>query len=125
MNYLIDPMVFYLISVLSNLSFVFGMLLFLVLVALLLFSIILILYLINDYNFSEESVEEMFSKIKKIKKRYFVIPIVIITLLAIIIPSEETMTKMLVASQLNEQNYTMAKEEIIELIDYISEKIDN
>ena len=123
MNYLIDPMVFYVISVLSNLSFVFGMLLFLILAALLMFSTILMLYLIND--FSEESVEKIFSKIKKIKKKSVIFTITTISLLSIFIPSEETMTKMLVASQLNEQNYTMAKEEIIELIDYISEKIDN
>jgi hypothetical protein len=119
MNYLIDPMVFYVISVLSNLSFMFGLTLATIIVSGVIIAIISCATLMTG-EFDE--IEEVFLKIKK---RYFVIPIAIITFLAIIIPSEETMTKMLVASQLNEQNYTIAKEEIIELIDYISEKIDN
>jgi hypothetical protein len=114
-----DPMVFYVISVLSNLSFIFGYLTLLIIISAVIISIISIAAIIDD---CFDVIAEGFSKIKK---RFILIPIVTIVLLSIFIPSEETMTKMLVASQLNEQNYTMAKEEIIELIDYILEKIDN
>ena len=124
MNYLIDPMVFYVISVLSNLSLVFGVLFWANVLAGFIVIVFIGLSSIDVYT-DEDYFKGIVSKINTIKKKYVVIPIVIITLLAISIPSEETMTKMLVASQLNEQNYTMAKEEIIELIDYISEKIDN
>lgn len=69
----------------------------------------------------------VFSEGKQIKKMVIAILSFLFLLffsLSIFIPKQETMTKMLIASQVTSENYEFAKDEIVDLVDYIIEKID-
>lgn len=127
MNYLIDPKIFYLMSVLSSLE-----MLLISIGALLLIStgIATITYFVNlstisSFPRNSEPEKRVNEEIKKIFKPLKIIMILIILLgIPVLIPSKETMVQMLVASQVTSENYEIAKDEVVDLIDYIIEKIE-
>lgn len=122
MNYLISPWVFYVMSVFESLGFIFG-LLWIVFVATF---IVFFLILIGSFFTEAIDVDDISSFFKKTKgkKKYVIIPIILFAVLSIAVPSKETMIQMLVASQVHQENYEFAKDELTDLVDYIVDKID-
>ena len=59
------------------------------------------------------------------KVRNIALPIFIFSLLlTVFFPSSNTITKMVVASYVTEENVDEAKEQVVEIVDYIFEKVD-
>ena len=116
---MINPMIFYWIDLISSLKtwVVLIMLLFVLGV------IAFLLVFLWEATFNEPNL--VFLKEWKSKKpfRISVIIAIIFTTLTVVLPDKTTMYKMLVASYVTEENYNIAKSEIVDLIDYISEKI--
>lgn len=106
MNYYINPIWFYLMQVSNNLGFLCA------LCAILSIGFAAILY------YSEEDI-----KLICICKKLILAGIILI-ILSILMPTEKTCLKMMVASQVTKENVTNVKEEIYDIVDYIDEKLD-
>ena len=111
MNYIVNPSVFYLISVLDGLndaSFLIG--------GVLLFILILFTILYFEYSLDK----------KKMKTRITITSIIfaITVITCILIPSRRDMEKMLIASYATEDNITAATNYGKNLVDYIFEKVE-
>lgn len=115
MNYLINPWYIYLIDKIDTLLIFAGMILFLVACVIVCGT----LWYLNDSCGDEDDR-------KKIKKIF--IPSIILGVLSLLIlivcPSSKTVTKMVVASYVTEENVDKAEEQVVEIIDYIFEKVD-
>jgi hypothetical protein len=118
MNPIINPIWFYIISLIKNISFMAG----LIFVITLIITIIGVLLLYGEFYMEDEPLEEASKKIKFM----FRIPLIILIIsgsVGTILPTEETMYKIMIASYITENNIEIAKDEVKELIDYISEKL--
>ena len=120
MTYYINPICFYLISVLEGLQ-----VLFLVIsigsVVLTVFIILILVGLIGDDDC--EDIQNKNEKIVGIFKKVIIVGIVSF-FIGILIPTEETCIEMLVASQVTHENVSNTKEEIYNIIDYIVDKVN-
>lgn len=117
MNYLINPIWFYLISLVDNISGV-------TIVAMIITVITAFVVVIwtDDNSVFGSPQEEIIVLKEKIKK--FVILFVIESLILIFIPSKSDMEKMLIASYVTEDNITAATNYGKDLVDYIYNKIN-
>lgn len=123
MHYYINPIWFYLAAISSKLEWVLGLTGWMILV------IAVIIYLgitfatceldyDNDYKYRLRRVR------KKCTKFYIPLSIVMISLWALL-PSREACIQMMVASQVTEENVSAVKEEIYDIVDYVSKKLYN
>lgn len=113
MNYIINPWVFYLLSVLDNIvGFGIGLLV-------VLSSAYVVYILVWCLAFYENDKEKYPSPLAILKK--WKIPLIICITALILIPSQETCYKMLIASQVTTEHIEDAKETIREVADYIVE----
>lgn len=113
MNYIINPWVFYLLSVLDNIV-VFGIVLLVVLS-----SVYVVYIFVWCLAFYEDDKEKYPSPLAILKK--WKIPVILCITALILIPSQETCYKMLIASQVTTEHIADAKETIREVADYIVE----
>lgn len=131
MNYLIDPKIFYWMSVLGSLEM---FLIFVGIVSFCVYGFIMLLYTMDKNTISEyENHPKLIEKEKvrcsviekKFKLKPAILSLILLFGIPVFIPSQDTMVKMIVASQVTSENYEFAKDEITELIDYIVDKIEN
>lgn len=117
MEPLINPWIFYLINLAESIQMLLGILLCLMVIACLFY----LMYVSNEYNLplDKEDPEEL-AVLKNIKKLF--VSFVVVLLIMTAIPSQATIYKMLIASQITENNYNFTKNELTELIDYIAGK---
>lgn len=115
---IINPWIFYLISILENIM-VTGIVLFVISV------VTAIVMGVMVFDPAESVSDEKKKLFKKMLKRV-VIPIVVVcTLLITFIPSEKTMYTMLVSSYVTTDNLETATEVIQDGVDYIFDKLDS
>lgn len=110
MNYIIDPRIFYWISVLSSLKVVC----IIVLIGAMISSAVVITMIADDFSYDDEE--------QKTQKKILTALVVaaIVSILGIVfIPGKETMIEMLIAKLATEQNVEFSVEAIKSLIDYI------
>ncbi len=117
MTYYINPIWFYLMNVST------GIKVFLCVLGgfSLVFSVIALITWVNDY-VDITDLEDDEKKIFKIYKK-IIITSIIALLIGIFVPSKETCIEMMVASQVTHENITATKEEIYEIVDYITDKV--
>ena len=104
MTYIINPWMFYFISLSNTLKWVFGI-----------FAIIAIigsLYIYDEY------------RNVKLAKRVFIVCCISI-IICLFLPSKDTCYKMLIASQVTTENIENAKETVKDVADYIIEATKN
>ena len=113
MNYIINPWVFYLLNVLDNIVLC-------VIVLLTFLSSAYVVYiLVWCLAFYENDKEKYPSPLALLRK--WKIPLILCILALVLIPSQETCYKMLIASQVTTEHIADAKETIKEVADYIVE----
>jgi len=110
MNYIIHPWIFYLFDLIDKL----GILLIVFLVVGGFLTGVSLICLGMDGNFQDP----LF-----IFARKMVIPLIISAFLLVLIPSKDTLTKMLVASYVTTENVDKAATTSKDIVDYITEKI--
>ena len=121
MTYIINPWFFYFASLADNLQ----------MLSIIVFSVSLIVAIIfgvvwccemNDYDcFGRDDKTQILNFFKKMFKTSTITVIVSATLMAII-PSEETINKMIISSVITKENIEGVKTDAKELVDYIVEK---
>ena len=115
MKPIINPWLFYLVDCLEGLKMVC---IFVVIV--LVFVIAIITIIINDLWSDEEKEEKSYKRTRKIVILFSILLLVVIPF----IPSKETCYKMMVASQITDNNIQKAEDVIKNSVDYIFEKIN-
>ena len=122
MTYIIDPFIFYLSNFLDNFSTLSIIVFSISLVAAISFGIFLC-YEINDNNcFECDGNETPLIKLLKKMLKISTITLIITATLMTLIPSEETIDKMIISSFITKENIEGAKKDAKELVDYIVEK---
>lgn len=125
MNYIVNPMWFYWINVLNNISFILALVI-IVLFLVLSISTPIVIYNYNEYleYFNNDKTKESYYKkvFKWIKCGF--ISLIISSIVIIVIPSEETIYKMMIAKYATSDNVEMVLEKITEGVDYIFDKIE-
>ena len=112
MNYIINPWVFYLLNLLENIVVLCWSL---VVIAVSVYFVYVIVWFMADL-YDSEKYPSPLAIIKKWK-----IPLILCITALILIPSQETCYKMLIASQVTTEHIADAKETIREVADYIVE----
>lgn len=120
MTYYINPIYFYLMNVSTGLKIFLA---FLGGFALTASIIILVIWLADgcgtlDYKKMDDDEKITFNLFKKI-----IIASIISLFIGILVPSKETCIEMMIASQVTHENVTATKEEIYEIVDYITDKV--
>lgn len=114
----INPWLFYVIELLSNLNFVAGIACFILVI---LYVAALVIYVVeSDSCYPSENLLKGCKKISKIS----IIPLIISFVMCIAIPSKDTMYKMLVAKYVTYENIDKATDTINDGVDYIFDKLD-
>lgn len=119
MTYYINPIWFYLMNVLG------GMKIFLCVlggISLAITVLVLIAWAINGYTDITDLDEDEKKTVKIFKK--IIIASIITLLIGILTPSKETCIEMMIASQVTHENVAATKEEIYEIVDYITDKVN-
>lgn len=126
MNYIINPICFYVISILNNIS---KTVLLVIIIALIVFilAIFRLFYLNDDYlndDFIEtrNRVQEEKIVVRKAIKGSLITMVVCIALVCFI-PSDKACYNMLIASQVTDENVNKAENIIKDSVDYIFEKL--
>lgn len=120
MTYYINPIWFYLMNVSSSLKVFLCLLGGLVLFT---SSIMLVVWLADecgtlDYKEMDNDEKATLKLFKKI-----IIASFISLFIGVLVPSKETCIEMMIASQVTHENVTATKEEIYEIIDYVTAKV--
>lgn len=117
MTHLINPMWFYLIGICDDLKLV---MMILAVICIVVLGFIAFCYL------SEHECDYPKEEKDKVKKIIYKLSIItsIVTLLSILIPTEKTCYKMIIASQVTTENIELVTEQIDKAIDYIEGKKD-
>ena len=105
MTYYINPIWFYLMGVSTGLKIFLGIL----------GGLPLIFIFIAWWDITDSEILKSFKKI--------MIASIITLFISILLPSKETCVEMMVASQVTHENVTATKEEIYEIIDYVTDKV--
>lgn len=116
MTYYINPIWFYLMNVSSGMKtflLIFGGLVFA-------FSAFVFVGWIMDVNITDLEDDE--KKILKLFKTIIIASFISIVI-GLFLPSKETCVEMMIASQVTHENVAATKEEIYELIDYVTDKV--
>lgn len=117
MTYYINPMWFYLMSVSTGLK---TFLCILGTISLIICAIAFISLIIDSYYISTDLEDD--KKIVKIFKKIMIAGVISI-LIGTLVPSKEACIEMMIASQVTHENVTATKEEIYEIIDYVTDKV--
>ena len=116
MNKIINPCLFYLVDMIGSFQ----------ILSILIVLLIIISFAIEILKYDEamEAMDELYKVkvIKTFKKKVIVIALLIT--FAIFLPSKDTCYKMMVASQITDNNIQKAEDTIKNSVDYIFEKID-
>lgn len=115
MTYYINPIWFYLMSVSTGLK------IFLCALGIISLVIIVMIWAAEegaDITNLEEYEKNTFKLFKKI-----IIASIMSLFIGILVPSKETCIEMMIASQVTHENVTDTKEEIYEIVDYITDKV--
>lgn len=118
MTYYINPIWFYLMNVSTGLKI---LLCALGIISSVVSAFVMMTWAIDngvDITNLEEYEKNTFKLFKKI-----IIASIISLFIGILIPSKETCIEMMVASQVTHENVTATKEEIYEIVDYITDKV--
>lgn len=114
----INPWLFYVIELLSNLNFMVGTVCF---ISVALLATALFIYAMeSDSCYFSENLLKGCKKISKIS----IISLIISSVMCIAIPSKDTMYKMLVAKYVTYENIDKATDTIKDGVDYIFDKLD-
>lgn len=114
----INPIWFYIISVVSKISVVF--VITTIILATLLVALVAITFdIYSNYNWDEQG-EVLLKAIKMVA-----IGTIVSGLLCVIIPNDKTIYKMLIAKNVTYENLDKAQEVIKDSVDYIFDKIDD
>ena len=109
MTPIINPWLFYLVDVISNLKIMCCIFPLAILV-------VILLWILCDEDASEEKLNILF-------KKWFIVTIVLLAF-TLFLPSKKTCYQMMVASQVTEENIKSAEDVIKDSVDYIFEKIN-
>ena len=116
MNYIIEPRWFYWVNVVNNIKSLIG------LINALLIVVLIVLLLFGLFSWADDWADEYFED-KRTAIKWLVILIVIFTTVTILLPTKETLIQMKVAEFATYDNVNIGFEKLIELIDYIVEKL--
>ena len=117
MTYYINPIWFYLVGVSTGLKiFLYLAGGFLTIV----FGIVLASCIFEDWDITNMDEDEI--KSSKILRKLIMTGIILI-FIGILVPSKGTCIEMMIASQVTHENVTATKEEIYEIIDYVTYKV--
>jgi len=118
MTYYINPIWFYLINV------SIGLKLFLCVsgIASLLVAVFVLISLIVDEGIDITNLENDEKKLIKLFKKIIIVSLISLVI-GILVPSEKTCIEMMVASQVTHENVAVTKEEIYEIVDYVTDKV--
>lgn len=119
---IINPWIFYLIDILSNLKGVSRFATFITVSTLIFIAVITACLKIQDSCCGSEDNIEVIEILTRFFKKLLIVACIAISVF-IVTPSEETMYKMLVAQNVTYENVDKAQEEIKETVDYIFKKL--
>ena len=122
MTYIINPWFFYFASLLDGLWILISIVLFLAIVGIIGFSIWWLIEAYDSDFFVHDDNEPPFAKFCKKMIKASVIATIISAVLMVVVPSEETVNKMMISSFVTKENVEKTKEEAKEIVDYITEK---
>ena len=118
MTYYINPIWFYLMSVSTGLK--------IFLCALGIISLVITAFAIMNWVIEEgvdiTNLEEYEKNTFKLFKKIIIASIMSL-FIGILVPSKETCVEMMIASQVTHENVSATKEEIYEIVDYITDKV--
>lgn len=119
MTYYINPILFYLMNVSEGVKSFFGVVGGLAVIICIIIFFVWSVY--NDIDFADlcDDEKKVISAIKKT-----IIASLISIFVCILIPSKETCIEMMIASQVTHENVQEAKEDIYEIIDYVTDKLN-
>ena len=122
MTYIINPWFFYFASLLDSFWTLVSIVLFLAIIGAVGFSVWWVMEAYNSDFFVHDDNEPPFAKFCKKMIKASVIATIISAVLMIVVPTEETVNKMMISSFVTKENVEKTKEEAKEIIDYIAEK---
>lgn len=122
MTYIINPWFFYFASLLDSFWTLVSIVLFLAIIGTVGFGIWWIIEAYASDFFVHDDNEPPFAKFCKKMIKASVIATIISAVLMIVVPTEETVNKMMISSFVTKENVEKTKEEVKEIIDYIAEK---
>lgn len=122
MTYIINPWFFYFASLLDSFWTLVSIVLFLAIIGTVGFGIWWIIEAYASDFFVHDDNESPFAKFCKKMIKVSVIATIISAVLMIVVPTEETVNKMMISSFVTKENVEKTKEEAKEIIDYIAEK---
>lgn len=122
MTYIINPWFFYFASLLDSFWTLASIVLFLAIVGTVGFSIWWVMEAYVSDFFVHDDNEPPFAKFCKKMIKASVIATIISAVLMVVVPTEETVDKMMISSFITKENIEKTKEEAKEIVDYITEK---
>lgn len=122
MTYIINPWFFYFANLLDSFWTLVSIVLFLAIIGAVGFSVWWLMEAYNSDFFVHDDNESPFAKFCKKMIKSSVIATIISAVLMIVVPTEETVNKMMISSFVTKENVEKTKEEAKEIIDYIAEK---
>ena len=122
MTYIINPWFFYFASLLDSFWTLASIVLFLAIIGTVGFGIWWVMEAYVSDFFVHVDNETPFAKFCKKMIKTSVIATIISAVLMIVVPTEETVNKMMISSFVTKENVEKTKEEAKEIIDYIAEK---
>lgn len=122
MTYIINPWFFYFASLLDSFWTLASIVLFLAIIGTVGFGIWWVMEAYNSDFFVHDDNEPPFAKFCKKMIKASVIATIISAVLMVVVPTEETVDKMMISSFITKENVEKTKEEAKEIVDYITEK---
>lgn len=122
MTYIINPWFFYFANLLDSFWTLVSIVLFLAIIGTVGFGIWWVMEAYASDFFVHDDNESPFAKFCKKMIKVSVIATIISAVLMIVVPTEETVNKMMISSFVTKENVEKTKEEAKEIIDYIAEK---
>ena len=122
MTYIINPWFFYFASLLDSFWTLASIVLFLAIIGTVGFGIWWVMEAYNSDFFVHDDKESPFAKFCKKMIKASVIATIISAVLMVVVPTEETVDKMMISSFITKENVEKTKEEAKEIVDYITEK---
>ena len=122
MTYIINPWFFYFASLLDSFWTLASIVLFLAIIGTVGFGIWWVMEAYVSDFFVHDDNESPFAKFCKKMIKASVIATIISAVLMVVVPTEETVDKMMISSFITKENVEKTKEEAKEIVDYITEK---
>ena len=122
MTYIINPWFFYFANLLDSFWTLASIVLFLAIIGTVGFGIWWVMEAYASDFFVHDDNESPFAKFCKKMIKSSVITTIISAVLMVVVPTEETVDKMMISSFVTKENVEKTKEEAKEIVDYITEK---